>query len=284
MNNAGIYLLNANHNQIKGKKHIQQNPIQFYISTLYQKNNYNLSDVKQLISFSKAFLNLFMNDFLEQLYYFPSNPPEQEGHILSTEYLHIVKNKIGIVLEKCSNNIIQQTWIQENEKGIINRNNSDEINSMIFNFISGNNIGVVWDNASLDGFELNNICYNTKNTIIFASTTDNFQNYKPYQLLFSGNIVLNNDSFFPIFDYITFNVDQAGLNIIKKISSIVNYLTILPLLIPFTFSKVSQILRNETIIFLKYQIMLGMICIFFPIFLKIIKLSNEPPLISELYY
>ena len=162
INNAGISLLNANHNQIKGKKNIQQNPIQFYISTLYQKTNYNLSNTTQLISFSKTFLNLFINDFLEQLYYFPSNPPTQEGHILSTEYLHIVKNKIGILLEKCSNNIIQQTWIQENEKGIINRNTSDEINPMIFNFISGNNIGVAWDNASLDGFELNNICYNKK--------------------------------------------------------------------------------------------------------------------------
>jgi len=159
----------------------------------------------------------------------------------------------------------------------------DQVNPTSFNFISCNEFGAVWDNASLDRFELNNICYNQHNGIFYSS--DNTSSiYQPYELLLSGNMMLNNDSFLPLFDYLSINGPQQGLTFLTKISTFLTYFTVVPMMTPFIFSKVANSFRNETKMFVRAQVFFGLIFLFFPVFLKIVKMSEEPPLIRETYY
>jgi parallel beta-helix repeat protein len=283
INNAGIYLLNAHHNQISGRKEVQIDPFDYYISSLFQQYHYNLSDINDFLLFSKSFLNLVIGDFFDQLYYFPTSPPTHDPHVFSTEFLYTVKNKFGVILEESSENSIHHIWIQENTYGFLMKNTMDQINPISFNFISCNEFGVVWDNASLDRFELNNICYNQHNGIIY-SADENPSVYQPYELLLSGNMMLNNDSFFPLFDYLSINGQDQGFTLLTKISSFLTYLTVVPMMTPLIFSQVANAFRNETKMFIKGQIFFGLIFLFFPVFLKIVKMSEEPPLIRETYY
>ena len=283
INNAGILLFNASHNQISGKKDVQTDPFDYYISELYQKYQYNLSDFKEFLLFAKSFYEIVIGDFFDQLYYFPSSPPNQDVNIISTEYIYIVKNRIGILLEHSSENMIHHAWIQENEYGLAIKNTTNKANPISFNFISFNDIGVIWDNASLDRFELNNICYNKENGILYTHN-ENPSTYHPHQLLLSGNLMLNNDSFLPLFDYLSINGQQSGFTLFKKITSFVTYQTIVPMIAPTIFSQLANIMKNETRLYLRAQIFFSLVFLFFPVFLKIIKISNEPPLIRETFY